>query len=284
MGRAPLRRRAGGASAAKRWPGRARGSRPLRTGTPSPCGSRCPRRSGRTPLRPPLRPRRWVRLGESIGRQLDRGRPDPPSACSHQRLAVIVAECGLDQLHSLPRPQDACGDSQRRDWHRAQDLAGDSPDLELGRIVEQLDLAPKKSSGRAGVLGAGVPGTAGQLSRRVAVAVALVEGFGHAPSSGAIPPKALLRGRCAQQLGAEVLGPDEGTGVAFERTDPEADADLGGSAEDVRPVPGECIQAEDRVHVAEGAGPLSDVLAAAQQWVAEALHPESEVAARRHSD
>jgi hypothetical protein len=121
---------------------------------------------------------RLAGIGQLLG-QVEGAGADPPAPRPDQ-LLLAVAQRGLDQLHAAAGADDPRLDLDRTDRHRAQDLEGEAADLEVVRVLERLDLAADQRRRRPGVLGARIPGTAGQLGGPEAVAVALVEGIGHA--------------------------------------------------------------------------------------------------------
>ena len=151
------------------------------------------------------RQRRARRDRDRLGGEVDRRRPQPPGPRQHQDLAVDP-QLRLQHLHPPPGPHDPRLHLDRPDRDRAQDLEGDPADLEVLGFRQQLELAAEQRRRRPGVLGARVPGAAGQPGREVAVAVGLVEG-GHA---------AILAKARSALVAAEVLGPDGGAFVAFE--------------------------------------------------------------------
>ena len=127
------------------------------------------------------RRRRLAGERQRLGRQVELG------ACGAARPRARISTSPSASLSSAstictrrPGRTTRASTATGADRHRAQDLEGDPADLELLGLRQPLDLAAEQRRGRPGVLGARVPGPAGQLGGAEAVAVGLVEGVGHA--------------------------------------------------------------------------------------------------------
>ena len=255
---------------------------PETNGPPSPCGSRRPARSGRT------RPPRPARAGAApavahrpLG-QLDRRGPQPPGGRPHQHLARRRAAPPRPAAPAAPAAAIRASTSTGPIGTERRISKVTRPTWKSSASGSSSISRPSSADGRPGVLGAGVPGAAGQLGGAEAVAVGLVEGVGHAAILGGYGGGA--RPRRLSSCGCRTPGSRRGRRLA-----PSSAADRAGrcrfrcrgrgcwrGARGVQP------GGEDRPHGADRAGAPGDVLGrlpAASLQVAECWHPEGELAA-----
>jgi hypothetical protein len=109
-----------------------------------------------------------------------------PAARPHH-LAARPLERALEHLDTPARPSHPGAHGERLDRDGCQDLDRDAPQAGALARLAQLERPREEGGGRPGVLSVRVPGAAGELGGRGAVAVERVERVGHGGPRYTVP-------------------------------------------------------------------------------------------------